>query len=153
MKMKKVANNYDQLVAIFKTLKVEVEQYPIEVSWEPWKPKKSPGQNSLLHVWISEIHQHLIKGGITHFDIVSPDGEVLDRREVTETTVKDHIKAQFGPKVRFLDLTTDLSTSKYTREWMSDVLGEVQAWAATELSLDLHSREEENGSISDQKAT
>jgi hypothetical protein len=119
--MKRVANSYDQLVDIFKTLRAEVEQRPIDIDWKPWKPHRSPGQKGLMYAWITEITEHLNKAGV----------------KVSKSTVKALLVRHFGPKVELFNEQLDVSTEEYSHEEMSDMLSEIQAWAATDLSLQL----------------
>ena len=96
-------------------------------------------QNALFHVWCKEISNHL---RASHVD-ASPK------------TVKELVKLTLGNTTELLGTTVAQSTTDYKRDdedltahehhhkliSFSDFLGKIQAWAATDLNLELSSEE------------
>lgn len=98
-------------------------------------------QNAILHCWCREIAAFLKDGGIEN---------------VSETTVKELLKATLGNTVEILGTRVPMPTSKYKktehelipselkRDFISfdQFLTKIQAWAATDINLVLESPNE-----------
>jgi len=102
---------------------------------------RSLDQNGILHVWCRDIAEFLKAGGIEN---------------VSETTVKELLKATLGNTVEILGTRVPMPTSKYKkaeheltpaelkRDFISfdQFLTKIQAYAATDLNLILESPNE-----------
>lgn len=117
--MKAVSHNIAQARDIFKSIDWLAGSW--EISWKPFKPGKSPEQKGLFYAWIREITKHLNEA----------------RLRVTESQIKELIKDQFGPSETVLNYKVQISTEDYKWDEMSDMLMQIQAWAATDLNLEL----------------
>lgn len=117
--MKQVANNRKQAQDIFRS--IEWDTGPWEIQIKPFSPRRSQNQKGLFYAWITEITEHLNEAGV----------------KVSQATVKALVVRQFGPKVELFNETLDVSTEEYKWGEMSDMLSEIQAWAATDISLQL----------------
>jgi len=119
--MKQVTHNKDQAVKIFKMIDWSDDW---DVTIDPHNPKKSPQQKGLIHVWIRQITNHLNAARI----------------RITENEIKAMVKSAYGPKKLIFDTTILVSTEDYSHEEMEAVLTQTQAWAATDLSLELRAK-------------
>jgi len=98
-------------------------------------------QNAILHCWSREIAEFLHAGGVEN---------------VSETTVKELLKATLGNTVDLLGTKVPMPTSKYKMSEheltpsdlkrgfisMDQFLTSIQAWAATDIELELVSPNE-----------
>ena len=116
--MKHVIHNIEQAREVFKTIDWSVSK---EINVKDFKPKKSPKQKGLFHAWIDEITDWLNQAHVN----------------VSRRVVQELVKQQFGPKVEFLGHDLLVSTEDYDWDSMSDMLSEIQVWAATDLNLEL----------------
>jgi len=103
---------------------------------------RSLDQNAILHCWSREIAEFLKAGGVEN---------------VSETTVKELLKATLGNTVELLGTRVPMPTSKYKkaeheltpnelkRGFISfdQFLTHIQAWASADLNLELVSPNEE----------
>ena len=121
--MSHVTHSKDQAVKFFKSIDW-TQSWDITI--KPFKAKRSLTQNALWHVWIGEITEHLNAARIP----------------ITEKTVKDLLKRQFGPKIEVFGEILDKPSSQYTFEEMTDMLIATQGWAASDLSLQLRAKGE-----------
>ena len=121
--MKKIVHNIDQARQVFKSIDWDKSW---EISIKEFKAKRSLTQNALWHVWIGEITEHLNAARIP----------------ITEKTVKDLLKRQFGPKIEVFGEILDKPSSQYTFEEMTDMLIATQGWSASDLSLQLRAKGE-----------
>jgi len=123
--MKFITHNKDQARKEF--AKIEWEDRVWEVTIKPFKAKRSHPQKGLFWSWVREIKQHLDNARI----------------HISENQVKQLIVQQFGPKEDVLSTTVSVSTEEYNWDEMSDMLSQIQAWAAMDLNLQLKIRGEE----------
>jgi len=103
---------------------------------------RSIDQNKLLHCWCREIAEFLKDGGVEN---------------VSETTVKELLKATLGNTVDLLGTKVPMPTSKYKKSEheltpselkrdfisMDQFLILIQAWASSDINLELVSPNEE----------
>jgi len=99
-------------------------------------------QSAIFHVWIREITEHLSHSGVKH---------------ISENTIKQVVLHTLGNRTEVFGVPCIMSTTKYRRSdedlseaeraagiiSMNALLSEMQAWAATEINLELTSPNEE----------
>ena len=92
---------------------------------KPWREKRSLSQNSLLHMWLSEISEYLVKSG---------------RTDATPDWVKRNLKKTYlgSVEVTYTDFITGEKTTAWEPRHTSDLdtgemhifLCKVEAWCA-----------------------
>ena len=97
------------------------------------KDLRSLEQNALIHAVFREILNHLIANGVK-----------LPAGKAGEYLVKELCKTEFGAKIRVNGIPLNVSTADYDmsgddpeKPSMSEFIGKVAAWAATDLNLEL----------------
>ena len=104
---------------------------------------RSLDQNAILHCWCREVSKALLEGGIA----------------VSEAMVKELVKMLLGNTVAVLGVKVAMPTTKYKKTEaeltysdlkngfvsMDQLLTKMQAWAATDLNLELVSPNEGQG--------
>ena len=99
-------------------------------------------QNSIFHCWIREITEHLSNSNVKH---------------ISENTIKQVVLHTLGNRTEVFGVPCTMSTTKYKRApedltaaerragiiSMTELLSEIQAWAAERINLELVSTNEE----------
>lgn len=120
--------------------------------------KRSGEQNDCLHKWCTVIAEHLnadravrreywakrnAAGDLKPEELEECAFWLVESKPNSQETVKEMIKALFGPRARVTAGRTVIEVIKPSKRWTKEeatkVLSEVEAWAATDMSLELSS--------------
>lgn len=113
------------------------DEKPRSVDWRIVRPTRSLEQNDLFHVVIRQIRKHLFDSGR---GIVEYEDEVSSRRvrmPLDEQIVKDLVKQTLGTVFVVMGKRIAKPTAKYEPHEMWNLLQKIDAWAATDLGLQI----------------
>jgi len=137
---KNVSINQNQFSAWAARMLTELDwSKPWEFTWKRFRVPRSLDQNALWHVWFQEVAEH-----ISSTELLDEDGTPYTV-DISADEVKHLCKSTLGYSRQLIlgskEVTLVKDTRDYTHEEGKAFQARVQAWAATDLNLELKIKE------------